>query len=56
MDVYQGHLTEIAKRFTDKQNQNDPADDSGIMQSQNDILQLLIERDDLGRSPLDIAR
>ena len=34
---------------------SDPANKSGIIASNNDILKLLIERDEKGRTPLDIA-
>ena len=54
-DVYKGKITEIVKKFNSKANQNDPANDSGMVQSQNDVLQLLIERDELGRTSFDIA-
>mmetsp|Transcript_33641 Transcript_33641/g.51884 ORF Transcript_33641/g.51884 Transcript_33641/m.51884 type:complete len:138 (+) Transcript_33641:67-480(+) len=54
-DVYKGNLTDIVKRFNTKSSQDDPSNSSNIVQSQNDILQLLIERDEQGRSPLDIA-
>ena len=53
--VYTGELTSIVKRFTSRFNQNDDSNNKRVVQSQNDILQLLIERDELGRTPLDIA-
>lgn len=53
--MYLGNLTEIVKRFNHKANENDPSDDSKLIHSQNDILQMLVERDEAGRGPLDIA-
>ena len=54
-DVHLGQITSIVKRFNKKASQDDPSNDSKIIHSQNDILQLLIERDELGRTPLDVA-
>lgn len=54
-DVHLGQITNIVKRFNKKASEEDPSNDSKIIQSQNDILQLLIERDELGRTPLDVA-
>jgi len=43
------------ERFNKKSNQHDVSNASGMVQSANDILQLLIERDELGRTPLDVS-
>lgn len=55
-DVYKGNLTEIVKRFN-RRAAEDALDPSGasLQQSQNEIKQLLIERDTKGRTPLDLA-
>lgn len=52
-DVHAGKLTQIVQKFN--QNQKDPNNEKGLIQSKNDILQLLMERDELGRTPFDIA-
>lgn len=54
-DVYKGQITEIVKKFNAKVNQHDPSDSNSIVQSKNDTLQLLIERDELGRTAFDVA-
>lgn len=51
--VFDGHLTEIVKRFNKKQ--DDPSNASKIVESQTLILNLLSERDEQGRIPLDLA-
>jgi len=43
--VHRGQLTEIVSRFTQRDQEL----------NQNDILQLLVQQDELGRTPLDIA-
>lgn len=55
-DVYKGNLTDIVKRFN-RRAAEDASDPSGAsqQQSQNEIKQLLIERDTKGRTPLDLA-
>jgi ankyrin repeat protein len=55
VDTYKGNLTTIVKRFNSKGNEEDPSDDNKLIQSQNDILQLLVERDEQGRTPMDLA-
>ena len=55
IDTYQGNLTQIVKRFNTIANSDDPSNKSGIIQSNNDILNLLNERDESGRTPFDIA-
>lgn len=53
--VYKGALTDIVKKFVKKSSQEDPSDSQTVVHSQNDILQLLIERDEAGRTPFDLA-
>ena len=55
VDTYKGNLTTIVKRFNNKAKEDDPSNDSKLISSQNDILQLLVERDEQGRTPLDLA-
>ena len=55
VDTYKGNLTTIVKRFNSKSSEDDPSDDNKLIQSQNDILQLLVERDEQGRTPMDLA-
>ena len=38
VDTYKGNLTTIVKRFNNKGNEEDPSNDSKLIQSQNDIL------------------
>lgn len=53
--VYQGKITEIVKKFDGILARHDPSDKNSFNESHNDVLQLLIEADELGRNPLDIA-
>ena len=53
VDVYKGNLTDIVKRFNSR-GHDDPSTMT-VEQSQNEIMQLLLERDNNGRTPLDLA-
>jgi ankyrin repeat protein len=55
IDTYKGDLTKIVKRFNSIVSADDPSNKSGLVQSNNDILKLLIERDEKGRTAFDIA-
>ena len=52
VNVYKGNLTEIVKRLNSAQ-----FSDSGMSGSlgKNDIEQLIVEKDDSGRTPADLA-
>jgi hypothetical protein len=52
-DVYQGNLTEICKEFNKKS--TGEGTDGSISESYGNILKLLIERDEAGRTPFDLA-
>lgn len=50
VDVYKGNLTSIVKRL----NARDFESSTGTL-SKNDVEQLIQEKDDAGRSPIDLA-
>lgn len=52
-DVYTGQLTRIVAKFNKKM--ADPGNENTILQSKNEILAQLSEKDELGRTPFDIA-
>lgn len=51
VDVYKGNLTSIVKRLNSREIQDDA---SGQM-SKNDVEALIQEKDDAGRTPIDLA-
>ena len=51
VDVYKGNLTSIVKRL----NSRELRDDASGQMSKNDVEQLIQEKDDAGRTPIDLA-
>jgi len=50
VDVYKGNLTSIVKRLNSRE-----YDESSGSMGKNDVEQLIMEKDDAGRTPIDLA-